>query len=140
MHARREMSALQLPDFPRIFMKKHILIVDDEAAIRDLLAQCLTVSGYRVTTVATAVEALEVIRRERPDLIISDLQLEESDGLEMIDQMKTLLPDTPVILLTGVLFDPEVVRDTISKKVACYLEKTAPLKRIMQEVERFVGH
>ena len=119
-------------------MKKHILIVDDEAAIRDLLAQCLAANGYQVTTVASAIEALAAVRRERPDLVISDLQLEESDGLEMIGQLKELLPDTPVILLTGVLFDPKVVRDTLSKKVACYLEKTAPLKRILQEVERLL--
>ena len=120
-------------------MKKHILIVDDEAAIRDLLAQCLTASGYRVTAVASAVEALGAIRQERPDLIISDLQLEDTDGLEMIGQLKAVLPDTPVILLTGVLFDPEVVRDTLSQKVSSYLAKTSSLKRILQEVERLVG-
>jgi hypothetical protein len=45
----------------------------------------------------------------------------------------------PVILLTGVLFDPEVVRDTISKKVSCYIEKTATLSRILEEVQRLVG-
>ncbi|MSU51306.1 MAG: response regulator [Opitutus sp.] len=121
-------------------MKKHILIVDDEAAIRDLLAQYLTVGAYQVTTVSSAVEALAAIRLAPPDLIISDLQLEDSDGLEMIGQLKAVIPEIPVILLTGVLFDPEVVRDTLSKKVACYLEKTAPLKRILQEVERLVGH
>jgi len=120
-------------------MKQHILIVDDEADIRDLLAQFLTVSGYRTTTVASAAEALLVAHQDPPDLIVADLQLEDADGLEMIAELKALLPDKPVILLTGVLFDPEVVRDVLSTKVACYLEKTSSLERILEAVRRLLG-
>ena len=69
-------------------MKKHILIVDDEASIRDLLGQFLTGKDYKVTTVASAAEALRAGQNERPDLIISDLQLEDSDGLEMIARLR----------------------------------------------------
>ena len=120
-------------------MKKHILIVDDEAEIRDLLGLFLTGHGYRVTALATAPEALGCVPKDKPDLIISDLQLEESDGLELIDQLKAALPDTPVILLTGVLFDPQVFRDTLGKKVSAYLMKTAPLARIHEEIKRLIG-
>ena len=115
-------------------MKHHILIIDDEATIRDLLAQFLTVSQYRVTTVSTAADALKSVVQDPPDLIISDLQLEDADGLEMIGQLKEALPQAPVILLTGVLFEPEVVRDVLSKKVACYLEKTSSLAKILETV------
>jgi CheY-like chemotaxis protein len=65
--------------------------------------------------------------------------MEDTDGLELIDQIKTFLPDLPVILLTGVIFDPEVVRDTISKKVSIYLDKTCSLQRVTQEVQRLLG-
>ena len=120
-------------------MKNHILIVDDEIEIRDLLSLFLTSSGYRVTAVETAIEALRLVHVDPPDLIISDLQLEDSDGLEMIAQLKAELPDTPVILLTGVLFDAQVFRDTLSKKVSVYLMKTSPLSRIREEIERLLG-
>ena len=120
-------------------MKQHILIVDDEADIRDLLAQFLTVSGYRTTAVASAAEALKVGQQDPPDLIMADLQLEDADGLEMIAELKALLPDKPVILLTGVLFDPEVVRDVLSTKVACYLEKTSSLARILEAVQHLLA-
>ena len=119
-------------------MKNYILVVDDEADIRDLLAQYLSSHGYRVTTVATAVEAQRAVQQERPDLVISDLQLEDSDGLDMIADLKKILPNTPMMLLTGVLFDPEVVRDTLSTKVSCYLEKTAPLSRVLENVQRLL--
>lgn len=120
-------------------MKKHILIVDDEADIRDLLGQVLTANGYQVTAVASAAEALKAAQQSPLDLIISDLQLEDADGLEMIEELKAALPDTPVILLTGVLFDPEIVRDSLSTNVACYLPKTSSLARLMEAVQRLLA-
>ena len=102
-------------------MKKHILVVDDEADIRDLLMQILEHSGYRVSAVATAIEALRLAAKDPPQLIISDLQLEDSDGLDMIELLKAMLPNTPMMLLTGVFFDPKVVRDPW-----CCASPTAP--------------
>lgn len=120
-------------------MKKHILVVDDEAEIRDLLAQYLGAAGFRVTAAATPAEAFAVVDRDPPQLVISDLQLEESDGLAMLDRIKTRLPGVPLILLTGVLFDHEVVERTLSQKISCYIEKTAPLSRVLSEVRRLTG-
>jgi len=120
-------------------MKKHILIVDDEKEIRELLGEFLAQFGYRVTGASTAIEAQRVIASDPPQLMISDLQLEDSDGLDMIQACKAIKPDLPVLLLTGILFDPEVVRDTLSKKVESYLHKTASLERIVAEVRRLLG-
>lgn len=120
-------------------MKSHILIVDDEAPIREILAQMLGQNGYRVTEAATAAAAHQLLQRDPPDLIISDLQLEESDGLAMVARMKGERPQLPVILLTGVLFDDDVVRDTLSKVVTSYLPKTTPLARILEEVRRVLA-
>jgi CheY-like chemotaxis protein len=120
-------------------MKKHILIVDDEASIRNLLAEFLTGSGYRVTAVSSAVDAQKSVQRDTPNLIISDLQLEDSDGLDMIERLKSTLPATPMMLLTGVLFDPKVAQGMLSKNVSCYVEKTSSLSRILEEVKLLLG-
>ena len=119
--------------------KKHILIVDDEADVREVLAQVLTIKGYRVTAAETGHEALRFAKTERPDLLISDLQMEDADGLELIEQIKTLHPNLPVILLTGIIFDPVTIRENISKKVSVYLDKTSPLQRVTQEIQRLLG-
>jgi two-component system OmpR family response regulator len=118
---------------------RHILVVDDEVVIRELLEAYLTQHGYRVTAVPTAFEAEAVAARDTPHLVITDLQLEESDGLEMVGRLKTLLPDTPMMLLTGVLFDTRVVREVLNKRVSCYVEKTAPLAKILEEVRRLTA-
>jgi DNA-binding NtrC family response regulator len=120
-------------------MNKHILIVDDEASIVELLGSYLTHAGYRVTGASSRYEAEVISGRDKPDLIITDLQLENSDGLEMISHLKSQLPDTPVILLTGVHFDSKAVHENLAKKVSCYIEKTAPLSRVLEEVRRILG-
>ena len=119
-------------------MKKHILTIDDEREIRELLREVLNAAGYRVTAVSSALEAMEVVRTDPPHLVITDLQLEENDGFDLADQVKVIAPQTPIILLTGVLFDPEVLSGPVGDKIAAYVEKTAPLERILREVKRLV--
>jgi CheY-like chemotaxis protein len=120
-------------------MKKHILVVDDEADVRDVLAQALTIKGYRVTAAGAGHEALRLVKADPPQLLISDLQMEDADGLELIEEIKTEYPDLPVILLTGMIFDADVIRETISKKVTSYLDKTCSLQCVTQEVQRLLG-
>jgi len=120
-------------------MKNHILIVDDEAQIRDMLVEILTFHGHRATAVSSAIEAEAVAADDVPDLIISDLQLEESDGLKLVEKLKTTLPNTPILLLTGVYFEPDVVRQVLGKTVTAYLYKTAPLHEILATVDRLLG-
>jgi DNA-binding NtrC family response regulator len=120
-------------------MKKHILSVDDEADIRELLQEALTMRGYRVTTAGDPEQAKKIVKQDPPDLIIMDFQIEEGDGFVLIEAFKTLAPTTPILLLTGAVFDRQVVRDTIEKKVASYLDKTASLSMIVGEIQRLLG-
>lgn len=120
-------------------MKKHIVIVDDEAEIREVLTLVLEQEGYRVSAVSSAIEVEQLVAKDPPQLIISDLQLEDSDGLDMIRALKAKLADVPMMLLTGVHIDPKVVRDRLSPMVAGYLQKTTPLTRILEEVRRLLG-
>jgi DNA-binding response OmpR family regulator len=119
-------------------MKNHILVVDDEEDIRSLLKEFLSARGYRVSLSADAINAEKVIEADPPDLIISDLQLEDSDGLEMIKRLKTTLPSTPIMLLTGIFFDPQVVRENLSKHVSSYMQKTASLEQILEQVRQLI--
>lgn len=115
-----------------------ILIIDDEQPIRELLSQYLTACGYTVASAGTSIETFARVDEAAPDLVISDLQLEDTDGLEMISRLKARLPDVPVILLTGVLFDPEVAHEVLATHVACYLEKTSSLARILETIRKLL--
>ena len=120
-------------------VRKHILVIDDELPILDLLHEYLKGHGYRVSTACTGLEARLVAQADPPQLIITDLQLEETDGLHLIAQLRGLLPTTPVILLTGVLFDAQVVEDNLKLKISSYVSKTSPLQSLLLEIRRLIG-
>lgn len=119
-------------------MPSHILVVDDEPNVRDMLRQLLTRSGYRATCVESVNEAVRVVVDDVPQLVITDLQLAESDGFEVAERVKSIAPHVPVLLLTGVLFDRVVLQASVGGKIAGYIEKTAPLAQILAEVQRLV--
>ena len=119
-------------------MKKKILVIDDEASIRNLLTQALGQQDYDVYSAASGREGKRVLKEITPDLVISDLQMEDTDGFSLIEELKALQPNVPIMLLTGVIFDPETIQETINKKISAYLQKTAPLKTILEEVARLV--
>jgi len=120
-------------------MKKHILSVDDEADIRELLTEALTMRDYRVSATGDADEAKRIVKEDPPALVIMDFQIEEGDGFLMIQEIKKLAPNTPILLLTGAVFDKRVVRETILKMVSSYLDKTASLAEIIAEIQRLLG-
>jgi len=120
-------------------MAQHILLIDDETEILELLQQILGMEGYRISTARSAEAARRVVLSDPPDLIVSDLQLEETDGLVLVEELRAHIPNVPVLLLTGVVFDPDVVRDTIQKRVSSYLDKTTSLDGILAEVRRLLA-
>jgi two-component system response regulator VicR len=120
-------------------MKKYILCIDDEADIRELLQEALTIKGYRVDTTGEPDAAKKIVKEDPPDLIIMDFQIEEGDGFTLIEDIRKLGPKIPILLLTGAVFDRALVRDTIEKKVSRYLDKTASLSEIITEIEKLLG-
>jgi two-component system KDP operon response regulator KdpE len=77
-----------------------ILVVDDEPPIRRLLRNTLAVQDYRVVEAATGKEALDAARREKPDLVVLDLGLPDSDGLDIIRELRARSP-VPIVVLSS---------------------------------------
>ncbi len=80
---------------------QHILVVDDEASIRDLCARVLTRSGFKVTMASTGEDAVRRLRDEPFDLVISDIRMPGISGMDVLVMAKTLHPSIAVILITG---------------------------------------
>ena len=82
-------------------MTGHVIVVDDEAAIREAVQQWLELSGFRVHSCATAQAALALVDRDYPGIIISDVRMPGTDGLQLLDSVLERDRDLPVILITG---------------------------------------
>ena len=79
----------------------HVLVVDDEQNIRQLCTEVAAQSGMKVTAVATAIAALDVLENSAIDILLTDLKLRESDGLDLISQIHDSHPEVAVIVVTG---------------------------------------
>ncbi len=80
---------------------RRILIIDDERPILMTLEALLERHGYQVDTAPTAAQGLKLLKSKSPALVLLDLQLPDAEGLEMLDRIKTELPDMQVIILTA---------------------------------------
>lgn len=80
--------------------RPHVLIVDDEAIVRDVLTRYLEKEGFRVETAADGEAAIEAATRSGPDIVLLDLMLPKVDGLEVFRRIRAL-GDTPVVMLTA---------------------------------------
>ena len=81
--------------------KPKILIVDDEEIIRDSLAEWLTDSGYEALTAPDGLHALDIIKQQEIDVMISDLKMPGMDGIELLKKTKQINPDLPIIIMTA---------------------------------------
>jgi len=81
--------------------KSRILVVDDEAAIRDSLKMTLEYEGYEFLSAATGQEGLALIERESPDLVLLDVKMPGMDGLEVLDRIRAINDALPVVVVSG---------------------------------------
>lgn len=121
-------------------MKQHILVVDDEPPIRDLLSAFFKKHGYEVSTVATGAEALPAVDEKGVEVVILDVLLTDTDGLEVLSRIKAKHPKLPVIMMTGIGFDEELLQDALQKGASGYVSKTLPLDQLLAEVHRSLNH
>ncbi|MBN1823002.1 MAG: response regulator [Endomicrobiales bacterium] len=82
-------------------IKAKILVADDEQGIRDLLKSELGICGYSIDTASDGEEAIEKIKQDRYDIVITDIKMPKADGLKVLASVKKVSPETEVIMATG---------------------------------------
>jgi len=81
--------------------KSRILVIDDEAAIRDSLRMTLEYEGYEFIGAATGQEGLALAERESPDLVLLDVKMPGMDGLEVLDRLRSMNDGIPIVVISG---------------------------------------
>lgn len=79
----------------------HVLVVDDEAGVRDLLSDALRVAGYTVSSAADGMAALTALRNDPADLLIIDINMPVLDGFELLEQLRKKGDNTPSLMLSA---------------------------------------
>lgn len=125
-------SAAARPGRPRI------LVVDDEASIREVLARTLSLAEYEVEAVADGRTALERLKLVPYDLLITDLKMPGVDGLTVIREARRYRPDLPVIIITGFSSEASAI-DAANLGVAGYLTKPFRVPRVLAVAAKALG-
>ena len=121
-------------------LHKRILIVDDEPAVRGIVAAMLDRGGYAPTTASGAEDALEQLRQDPDcDLVLSDVMMPGTDGLTLLDHISSEHPDIPVVLFTAV-HDIHVATSAFRRGASDYLLKPFERAQLLSVVARAVEH
>lgn len=115
-----------------------VLVVDDEKIARQNLKHVLSKDGYAVTTAASGVEGLELLQKKRFAVVITDLRMQDVDGMEVLEKAKARDPNVEVIMISGYATTPTTV-EAMKKGSYHFLAKPLELGELRQIVKRIMG-
>jgi excisionase family DNA binding protein len=118
--------------------RPRVLVVDDEASIRDLLAKTLALAEYDVDLAPDGRTALERLRIIPYDLLITDLKMPGVDGLTVIREARRLKADLPVIIITGYSTEASAI-DALNLGVSGYLTKPFRVPMVLAKAAKALG-
>ena len=118
--------------------RPRVLVVDDEASIRELLSKTLALAEYDVDTAPDGRAAIERLRLGNYDLLIADLKMPGLDGLSLIREAKRLKTDLPVIIITGFSTESSAI-EAVNLGVAGYLTKPFRVPQVLAAAARALG-
>ena len=112
-----------------------VLVVDDERAIREVIVKLLVDEGYRVVAAEDGAQALELLPRERPDLVLLDIMMPLVDGREVVRRLRQMpgLEATQVVLMSA------AVAPAPDDRVAAFLPKPFDVERLLETVGQLLG-
>jgi len=131
-------SAAVAPSARTSTERPRILVVDDEASIRDLLSKTLALADYDVDTPPDGRSALERLRLYPYDLLIVDLKMPGMDGLAVVREAKRLKADLPVIIISGYSTESAAI-EALNLGVTSYLTKPFKVSQVLANAAKAMG-
>jgi PAS domain S-box-containing protein len=116
----------------------HVLYVDDDEVVVIMAERLLERAGYRVTVCGGAAQALELVRSQRFDAVVTDYNMPDQSGLELARQLIALVPGLPVILSSG-LVSEELREQALQAGVKAVLRKERSVEELTDAVARALG-
>lgn len=115
-----------------------ILVVDDEAPVRDLFVDLFKKEDCQADACATGEEALEMLKKKVYDVVLLDIKLPGISGLEVLKNIRQTDKQLPVVMITGFGFDEELIAKTKQFGCSGYIGKNMPISQIIVTFKQFV--
>jgi DNA-binding NtrC family response regulator len=118
--------------------KTRVLVVDDDPNLTDLLVDTLVVIGYEAFAAASAKEAMQILKKEQIDLVVSDINMPDMSGIELLEEIKKTNKRLPVMLITGIGNDT-IRHRAFSSGADGFLAKPFRIGTIESEIGRLLA-
>ena len=118
--------------------RPRVLVVDDEASIRDLLSQTLALADYEVDVATDGAEALDRMKTQAYNLLVTDLRMPGLDGMTVIHEARRMNSRLPVIVITGFSTEATAI-DAANVGVSGYLTKPFKVPKVLEVAARALG-
>jgi DNA-binding NtrC family response regulator len=115
-----------------------LLLVDDEAGFVDVMRKRLGRRGVQVTPALSGTDAIRKLRGQDFDVAVVDLKMEDMNGIEVLSILKKMVPELPVIMLTG-HGSEQAARDGMAHGAFDYLLKPCELENLLAKIRQAVG-
>ncbi len=117
--------------------QERILVVDDEALVRETIRVNLMEAGYDVVEARNGLEGVRQFQNGAIDLVISDLVMDEMDGLGVLKEVKKISPDTPVIIITGYP-SQKIAKEALVLGASDIINKPAGIRTLFKAVRQHI--
>jgi two-component system response regulator PilR (NtrC family) len=111
----------------------HILVVDDDQGMRDMLEILLIQEGYNVTCAKGGAEAVRLVEKRHFDLVVTDIRMQNVDGLEVLRSVKKINPDTTVVMISAYA-SPETAVEAMREGAYDYFPKPFDTERFKEVI------
>ena len=115
---------------------RHVLVIDDDVRIAELVATMLQTLGYTTTVALTGDEALQIVGSTRPDLVLLDATMPGIAGAELLDALLRAAPRTPVLVMTG---DPVRAGGMLERGAVGYLGKPFRVEALSEKLKEILS-
>lgn len=119
-------------------MKGKVLIVDDQFGIRILLNEVLQKEGYETYQAANGVQALDIVTKNTPDLVLLDMKIPGMDGIEILKRMKAMYKDIRVIIMTA-YGELDMIQEAKNLGALTHFAKPFDIDDIRQAVKKYIS-
>lgn len=119
-----------------------VLLIDDDVLLLASLARRLKrQGGFECLVACSAAQGMDLARQERPDLILLDLNMPEMSGFGFLRELKKdpSIANIPVLILSGILNDEEILREALALGALGYFDKTDPVTDLMSTLKEYCG-
>jgi CheY-like chemotaxis protein len=127
------------PSLKAMKKRERILIVDDDASAREVMAEVLTAAGFVVESAADGYEALWLAARHAHDIVVTDVSMPGIDGVELTRRLHAFARQVPVILTTGLAETRDLLTSAADYGAVACLQKPMNLDELVWTIERAIA-